>query len=272
MIETTPSWLEQWWKSWPIWAPLLVAWWNLRTEIRANRKSSLEMFNFQEKKNDARATIPVVIEILEDLADLQQAFIFRGRFIPGIEHRCPDIQFKDGGTANQISVAERTHQLRVIARRVLSNCRKVIFLMPENVMPETVEACKAIRDAWTGKAPGKKYAYEIKINAIGSILQNDCDHPGLSADMQQQLRQSRQKIIDNDENSCDRAAAELEELHANLETCVEKEFPTYARERSLLEENIRGKIMIYLHTAFRKIIRSVQLKSVTCCNRLKLFK
>lgn len=243
MIETAPSWLEQWWKSWPIWGPLLVAWWNLRTEIKANRKSSLNMFNFQERKNDARATIPVVIEILEDLADLQQAFIFRGRFIPGIEHRCPDIQFRDGATENQISVAERTHQLRLIARRVLSNCRRVIFLMPENVMPETVEACKAIRDAWTGKAPGKKYAYEIKINAIGSILQNDCDHPALTEDVQQQLRQSRQSIIDNDEKSCDATAVELQELHANLETRVEKEFPTYARERSLIENNIWSKIM-----------------------------
>jgi hypothetical protein len=150
MSETT--WLEELWKFWPTWLPLICAWWNLRSEIRANRKSSLEMFNFQERKNDARATISVVIEILQDLADLQQAFYFRGRFIPGLEHRCPDIQFKDGVTENQISFAERTYQLRLIARRVLSNCRKVIFLMPENVMPETVEACRSIRDAWTGKA------------------------------------------------------------------------------------------------------------------------
>lgn len=107
---------------------------------------------------------------------------------------------------------------------------------------------------------------------IGSILQNDCDHPGLSADIQQQLRQSRQKIIDNDENSCDTTAAELEGFHSDLEACVEKEFPTYAIERSLHEVKNQSNIMIYLHTAFRKIIRGVQLKSVTFCNRLKLFK
>lgn len=231
MIETTPSWLEQWWKSWPIWAPLLVAWWNLRTEIKANRKASLEMFNLQERKNDARTNIPVVIEILDDLADLQQAFIFRGRFIPGLEHRCPDIQFKDGKAEGQISVAERTHQLRLIARRMLTNCRKVIFLMPRNVMPETVEVCRSIRDAWTSKEPGKKYAYEVKINTIGSLLQNDCDHPGLSPDAQQKFRQSRQKISDNDEKSCDMIAAELGKFHSDLETRVEKEFPTYASEK-----------------------------------------
>lgn len=271
-MNETNSWSEQLLQAWPVLVPLLCTWWNLKTEIKANRKSSLEMFNFQERKNDARDTIPVVIEILEDLADLQQAFIFRGRFIPGVEHRCPNIQFKDGATENQISIAERTHQLRLITRRVLNNCRKVIFLMPENVMPETVEACKAIKNAWTGKAPGKKYAYEIKINAIGSILQNECDHLGVTEDVQQQFRQSRQNIIDNDEKSCDRTAAELEELHTNLETRVEKEFPTYARERSLIEKNIWGKILIYLHTAFHKIIRGVLLKSVTFCNRLKLFK
>jgi hypothetical protein len=189
------------------------------------------MFNLQERKNDARTNIPVVIEILDDLADLQQAFIFRGRFIPGLEHRCPDIQFKDGATEGQISVAERTHQLRLIARRMLTNCRKVIFLMPKNVMPETVEMCRSIRNAWTSKKSGKKYAYEIKINAIGSLLQNDCDHSGLSMDAQQQFRQSRQKICDNDEKSCDAIAAELGKFHSDLETCVEEEFPTYASEK-----------------------------------------
>ncbi|HEV3251136.1 MAG TPA: hypothetical protein VGZ71_09310 [Puia sp.] len=173
-----------------------------------------------------------MIEILDDLMNLQQAFIFRGRFIPGLEHRCPDIQFKDGGTENRMSVEERTHQLRLIARRMLNNCRKVIFLMPKNVMPETVKACMAIKDAWTSKEAGKKYAYEIKINAIGSILQNDYDHPGLSVDAQQQLRQSRQKICDHDEKSCDATSAELGKFQTDLEACVEEEFPTYAWERS----------------------------------------
>lgn len=106
-MEINSSWVDQWWKFWPMWVPLLAAWWNLRMEIKANRKASLEMFNLQERKNDARTNIPVVIEILDDLADLQQAFIFRGRFIPGLEHRCPNIQFKDGGAEGQISVAER---------------------------------------------------------------------------------------------------------------------------------------------------------------------
>ncbi len=229
-IEMNSSWLDQWWKFWPMWAPLLFAWWNLRTEIKANRKSSLEMFNLQERKNDARANVPVVIEILNDLANLQQAFIFRGRFIPGLEHRCPDFQFKDGGTDNQMSVAERTHQLRLMAQRMLGNCRRVIFLMPKTVMPKAVETCKTIRNTWDSKEPGKKLAYELKINAIGSILQNDCDHPGLSINAQQQLRQSRQKICDNDAKSCDAIAAELGKFHSDLETCVEEEFPTYAGE------------------------------------------
>lgn len=186
---------------------------------------NLEMFNFQEKKNDARTSIPVVIDILEDLADLQQAFIFRGRFIPGLEHRCPDIQFMDSETENQLSVAKRTHQLRLISRRLLNNCRKVIFLVPKNVMPKTIEVCRTIRDVLNGKEPGKKYAYEIKINAIQSILQNDCDQ-------RQSLRESRQKIIDNDEKSCDATAAELRDFLTDLETHVEMEFPTYAWKKS----------------------------------------
>lgn len=240
MSETVLSWLEQWWKSWPILAPLFLGWWNLRTEIKANKKSLLDMFNFQERKNDARATIPVVIEILEDLEDLQQAFIFRGRFIPGIEHRCPDIQFDDGTNENQISIAERTHQLRLIARRVLCNCRKVIFLLPENVMPETVKACKAIRDVWIEKAPGMKYAYELKISAIGSILQNECDRLGLPTDLQ-------------DKKLCDTASAEIEQLHRDLETCVEMEFPTYAGEKSSHELKRWNKIMNIFAYALRKI-------------------
>lgn len=138
----------------------------------------------------------------------------------------------DGATDNQLSVAERTHQLRVIARRVIRNCRRIIFLMPKDVMPETIAICRLIRDAWMGKEAGKKYAYEININVIGSILQNDCDHPGLSKDIQQQVRQTRKNSLDKDEGACRKVAKELEDFHTDLEICVEKEFPTYAFERS----------------------------------------
>lgn len=233
-MEMDSSWLDQWWKFWPVCAlilPIFAALWELRTQIKANRKALLEMFNLQERKNDARANIPVVIEILDDLADLQQAFVFRGRFIPGLERRCPDIQFKDSKAENQMSVAERAYQLRVIARRMLNNCRKVIFLMPKNVMPETVKACKAIRDTWTSKEPGKKHAYEIKINAIASILQDDCDRSEFPMAAQQQLSQSRQKIWDDDEKLCEAIARELEKFHTDLEACAEEEFPTFAWER-----------------------------------------
>ncbi|MBS0649545.1 MAG: hypothetical protein JSR93_00135 [Verrucomicrobia bacterium] len=231
-IEMPSFWFEQCWKFLLIWVPLFAAWLNLRIEIKANRKASLEMFDLQERKNDARATIPVVIVILEDLANLQQAFVFRGKFIPGLEHRCPDIQLNDSEVENEMSVAERTQQLRLIARKMLNNCRRVIFLMPKNVMPETVKVCRSIRDAWTLKESGKKHAYEIKISAIGSILQNDCDHPGFSGDAQQQMQQSRQKNCDYEIKLCDAIAAELEKFHADLEACVEKEFPTYALEGS----------------------------------------
>lgn len=222
----------------PLWELLLVlvpavcAWWNLRKEILVNRKSSLEMFNLQERKQDARANIPAVIEILEDLADLEQAFIFRGRFISGLEHRCPDIRLEDSEAEDQMSVAERTHQLRLIARRILRNCRKVIFLTPKSFMPETVEVCKAIVDAWMSKKPGQKHTYVIKINHIGSILQAECDRRGLSSEEQKQVRALHKESCAAAEKACDVVAGELEKFQDDLEARVAEEFPTHAQTES----------------------------------------
>lgn len=94
----------------------LFAWKNLKTEIKAHRTASLELFNLQKKKEDVQGNLPLIIELLEDLESLQQAFIHRGRFIPGFEPRCPCIQLNDSKDEDTISIATRTHQLYSIQR------------------------------------------------------------------------------------------------------------------------------------------------------------
>lgn len=128
--------------SWPVLAPGYFAWRNLKIEMKASQKAALQMFNLQKKKEDPQTNIPVAIEILEDLAVLRQAFIHRGRFIPGLEHRCPTIQFKDGENEDEISIAERTYQLYLIALRVIRNCRRIVFLTPQGLMPKTIKNMK----------------------------------------------------------------------------------------------------------------------------------
>ena len=212
--------LDKIFENWLVLATVLIpgyrAWRNLKIEIEASGKASLQMFNLQKKKEDVEANIPVAIELLEDLAALQQAFIHRGRFIPGLEHRCPTIQLKDGERDDEKSIAARTHQLYVIALRIIRNSRKIIFLTPEGMMPKTVIVCRKIRDALQSKTPGQKRYFELNIGNIATILQRDL-RPG----SQEQMRE---------ENQCDQFATELENFQMDFEFRVQEEFPTYAKE------------------------------------------
>ena len=191
-----------------------LAWRNIKTEIKASRTASLEMFNLQKKKEDAQNNLPRVIEILGDLDALQQAFIYRGSFIRGVEHRCPTIQLKDGEKEGEMSIAERTHQLHQIAMRIVDNCRRIIFLTPEGMIPETLAVCKQIRDSFLEKKAGQRRYFEIRIGNIGTILQRD--------------NQRVSKPTQNEEQGCDDFVGKLEKFQVELETRVQEEFPTCA--------------------------------------------
>ena len=63
ITASTLSRLKEVWDLWPVWGPILIpssivgtwAWRNLKTEIKSNWTASREMFNLQERKQDARA-------------------------------------------------------------------------------------------------------------------------------------------------------------------------------------------------------------------------
>ena len=235
--------------NWPVIATGCIAWQNLKMEMKTNQKAALQMFNLQKKKEDAQINIPVVIEMLEDLAALQQAFIHRGRFIPGLEHRCPTIQFKDGENEDEISVAERTHQLYTIALRVIRNSRRIIFLTPRGLMPKTIKACELIKDSFLFNNPGEKRSFDIKIGSIGTILQHSGNLP-------------------HAEKSCDEFVIELEQYQSALECCVQEEFPTCA-EMELPSDKIRKERPFF--RKFFAIELNLKERFRACMNRGLIF-
>lgn len=119
------------------------------------------------KYKDAKDNLPVLLEILEDLNMLEQAFVFDGRLCPSIEHRCPDLSPHDGNGL-QMSFAQRGHQFRIIGQRIIRNCRKIIFLTPNGCLPYTLEICKKIKFFLAEKESGDS---NTRLDFMINILQ-----------------------------------------------------------------------------------------------------
>jgi hypothetical protein len=98
--------------------------------------------NLQNQYQDAQNILPVLLAIVEDLEILEQAFIFNGRFCPLIEHRCPNLLLDDDNIVSNMSYAQRSNQFYMIGRRIVKNCRTIIYLTPVNHLPQITKTCK----------------------------------------------------------------------------------------------------------------------------------
>lgn len=110
--------------------------------IFAAKIASWDRIN-QNKYQDAKENLPILLSILEDLNILNQAYVFRGTFCPQIEHRCPTLSNEDGDGL-KMSYAQRAHQFQMVGYRIINNCRKMIFLSPPSHLPQVPDICKEI--------------------------------------------------------------------------------------------------------------------------------
>ena len=118
-----------------------VVWW----QNRANKKNLDRQFSLEKRKNDVVVYAPVLLEILRDLNVLYSALVYKGRFCPIIEHRCPNITKEDPSPTldntkiDSMSIAQRGFQFFSIGLRLVDNCKKIIFLAKTSFIFNTIE-------------------------------------------------------------------------------------------------------------------------------------
>ena len=159
----------------------------------------------QNKYQDAKANLPILIEILEDLNILEQAYVFRGVFCPPLEHRAPHLSDKDGDGVTNMSYAQRGRQFQLIGYRIIRNCRKVIFLTPINHLRSTLETCKDIKNfLCLKKTRDSKTHLDQQIMLLIGIL------PHNNIDREQEIKVFTEK---------------LHQFYDALDAAIEKELP-----------------------------------------------
>ncbi len=157
--------------------PGCFAYHHLKIQIAASNKVVLRKFRLEKKYQDAKANLPILLELLEDLYTLYQAFVFKGKFCPQLEHRTPSFSFADKGSDEKskakMSVAQRAFQFYSIGRKIINNCRKVIFLSGRDHLPKTVALCKQIKLYLLKQEPGKKRHLDFMIQTLVSSLDDE---------------------------------------------------------------------------------------------------
>ena len=190
--------------------PVVIGIKNLKTQIHANSENLRREFLLQKRYQDTKDNLPVLLEILEDLHVLQQAFVFRGVFCPPLEHRAPNLSEKDG-TGLDMSYAQRTHQFYLVGLRIIKNCRKIIFLTPCTSLPETLKMCKELKNFLSSREEGKKTHLDFMTTTLTSYL------GGQSKDMRTG-------------DLCTQFHTKLQLFQDTLDSQIEKELPYLTEE------------------------------------------
>ena len=163
----------------------------------------------QNRYQNAKENLPILLKILEDLEILEQACVFNGKFCPLIEHRCPMLSDEDGNGLN-MSYAQRGHQFRKFGHRIIRNCRKIIFLIPKEHMPQVLAICANInRFLCSKKSLNSKTYLDSTIDYLIICLGS--------------------KAINNNDSIND-FAKKLREFHNELDEKIQEELPRLSEQ------------------------------------------
>lgn len=121
----------------------------------SHRGLSKQLKNNQQIAKDY---LPILLELLENLDILQMALVYKGKFCPIIEHRCPSLSPNDGEA--DYSYAQRAQLFFVAGRKIIKCCREVIFLTPEGDLPKTKNKLTEIKTFLMHTKPGQKSSLE----------------------------------------------------------------------------------------------------------------
>lgn len=163
----------------------------------------------QNQYQDTQNRLPILIEVLDDLEVLIQAFQQRGVYVPLIEHRCPVLSEHDG---DGLSYARRGHQFRLIGYRIIRNCRKMIYLTPKRHLPQVLEVCAAIMSFLQSKKPDSKTHLDYIIDSLVLFL-------GMKKFENNTNVKEFKEFVD-----------QLSKFHENLEKRIQEELPYLAEK------------------------------------------
>ena len=160
---------------------------NILSQLKANEKKMEKLFFLQKHHEDSRLYIPIVLELLQDLNIVHSFLIFRGSFCPFIEHRSPVISMDDPDPINRsssnnihaMSIAQREHQFISFGMKIIDNCRRIIFLVKDEELPETKKICSEIINELFHKTKGSKTKLEILQLQIQECIKGTTTDPNM---------------------------------------------------------------------------------------------
>lgn len=190
---------------------------------RANKKNLDRQFSLEKRKNDVIAYAPVLLEILRDLNILYSALVYKGRFCPIIEHRCPNITKEDPSSTldntktHSMSIAQRGFQFFSIGLRLVDNCKKIIFLAKKEELPITIALCREIKQFLFSLEQGKNTKLQKIMTGIQSCLAGTVS----GETMPNLAHHSHDALLTEDQEA-------LLAFYQKLEEAVEQELPYLA--------------------------------------------
>lgn len=183
--------------------------------MAADKENIIKQFLLQKKYQDSKDSLPVLLEILDDLNKLHQAFIFKGIFCPPLEHRVPSLGMQDGLRDGEMSYAQRGFQFHQIGLRIISNCRKIVYITPKQNLPETLKICKNLKEFLNSQEEGKKTHLDFMITNLTSYLSRN---------------ESNTSPDKEGRDLCDQFQKDLAKFFRELDAQVEKELPYLAED------------------------------------------
>ena len=160
-------------------------------------------FLLNKRYQDARSNLPIFLMILEDLEVLYNLFAYDGIFCPDKEPRAIVLEGDN--------ISERIFEYRLIGKRIIRNCREVIYSIPWEDLPNTLKICKNIKNLLFFKRKGQKSQLDI-------MLLHVIDKKGICI----RNRKENYKIFKD----------ELFKLKELLDEQLEKDLPNLYKNRS----------------------------------------
>lgn len=178
-------------------------------------RNALLQLNTEHKYKDANNNLPILLDILEDLSILEQAFLHNGEFCPLIEHRCPELSAFDGDGINTMSYAQRAHYFRMIGNKLIKNCRKIIYLTQNAHLPTVLNTCREIKDYLLfKKIPDQKSYLDYMIGVLNNSMSSKTKN---NAEIKIQNKKTINAFVEK-----------LRAFHDKLDNAIEAELPYLA--------------------------------------------
>jgi len=136
-------------------ATLIFGYYKLKKQFRLNK-------DWEDSKN----FIPILLRLSQNLLNLHYVFLFRGKFCPPIEAKCPTLEKPN-------EKAERGYQFLQIGIEIINDLKQIVYLIPSKKLPNLINLCSNILDHLEKKEKGKKRHLDYLIVSIIGALDKE---------------------------------------------------------------------------------------------------